>query len=32
VTHSELLEMLPDLRTAQRAINSLICRAERIAA
>jgi transcriptional regulator with XRE-family HTH domain len=30
--HTELLEMLPDLRNAQRAINALICRAERIAA
>lgn len=32
VLHSELLEMLPELREAQRAINALICRAERIAA
>ncbi|WP_310533173.1 XRE family transcriptional regulator [Novosphingobium sp.] len=30
--HSELLEMLPDLRTASAAINALIARAERIAA
>lgn len=30
--HSELLAMLPELRAAQHAINSLICRAERIAA
>lgn len=30
--HDELLEMLPELREAQRAINALICRAERIAA
>jgi len=32
VTHSELLEMLPELRAAQAAINSLLVRAERIAA
>lgn len=31
-THCELLAMLPDLREAQRAINALIVRAERIAA
>jgi hypothetical protein len=30
--HVELLDMLPDLRAAQVAINALICRAERIAA
>lgn len=30
--HRELLDMLPDLRAAQSAINALICRAERIAA
>ena len=30
--HTELLDMLPDLRAAQVAINALICRAERIAA
>lgn len=32
VLHDELLEMLPELREAQKAINALICRAERIAA
>lgn len=32
LTHSELLAMLPDLRCAVEAINSLIVRAERIAA
>lgn len=32
VTHGELLAMLPDLRVAVEAINSLIVRAERIAA
>ena len=32
VTHCELLDMLPDLRSAQAAINSLIVRAERMAA
>lgn len=32
VLHDELLEMLPELREAQRAINALICRAERLAA
>lgn len=32
VTHCELLDMLPDLRAAQRAINALICRAEKVAA
>lgn len=32
LTHTELLEMLPELRAAQRAINALLCRAERIAA
>jgi hypothetical protein len=31
-THCELLDMLPDLREAQRAINALLVRAERIAA
>jgi transcriptional regulator with XRE-family HTH domain len=30
--HTELLDMLPALRDAQAALNSLICRAERIAA
>ena len=30
--HTELLEMLPDLQSAQRAINALICRAEKLAA
>jgi transcriptional regulator with XRE-family HTH domain len=30
--HPELLDMLPELREAQRAINALICRAESIAA
>lgn len=32
VVHGELLEMLPELREAQKAINALICRAEAIAA
>lgn len=32
VTHRELLAMLPDLRSAQSAIGSLIARAERMAA
>lgn len=32
ILHDELLGMLPELREAQRAINALICRAERIAA
>jgi hypothetical protein len=32
MTHSELLDMLPELHAAQRALNALICRAERIAA
>lgn len=32
LVHDELLDMLPELREAQRAINALICRAERIAA
>lgn len=32
VLHDELLVMLPVLREAQKAINALICRAERIAA
>lgn len=32
VLHSELLEMLPELREAQKAISALIVRAERIAA
>lgn len=32
VLHDELLDMLPQLREAQKAINALICRAERIAA
>lgn len=32
VTHCELLDMLPDLRAALASINSLIVRAERIAA
>jgi len=32
VLHDELLDMLPELREAQKAINALICRAERIAA
>ena len=30
--HIELLDMLPDLQAAHKAINALICRAERIAA
>lgn len=30
--HDELLDMLPELRGAQKAINALICRAERLAA
>lgn len=32
VLHTELLDMLPDLLAAQRAINALICRVGRIAA
>lgn len=32
LVHDELLDMLPELREAQRAINALICRAERLAA
>jgi hypothetical protein len=32
VLHDELLSMLPELRDAQKAINALICRAERFAA
>lgn len=32
ITHNELLEMLHELRAAQAAINSLLVRAERIAA
>lgn len=32
IVHSELLDMLPDLRAAQRALSHLIARAERIAA
>lgn len=32
VLHDELLGMLPELREAQRAINALICRAERLVA
>jgi transcriptional regulator with XRE-family HTH domain len=32
VNHTELLDMLPELRAAQQALNALICRAERIAA
>ncbi len=32
VTHKELLDMLPDLRAAITAMNSLVVRAERIAA
>lgn len=30
--HQELLDMLPDLKAAQRAINALVCRAEKLAA
>lgn len=32
ITHTELLDMLPDLRAAVRGLNALICRAEQIAA
>lgn len=32
VLHDELLAMLPELRDAQKAINALICRAEKLAA
>jgi len=32
ITHSELLAMVPDLRAAVQSLNSLIVRAERIAA
>src|SRR5690606_6226255 len=29
-THTELLDMLPELRAAQKALNALICKAERL--
>lgn len=32
ITPKELLDMLPDLKAAQRAINALVCQAEKLAA